>query len=95
MFESPLHSGMTEMNTHLATHGDGVRDVAFQVRDCRAVYQRAVDKGAKSVAAPAELKDKDGSVCLATLATVSWCRRRCDEGSVWRYAAHCGAEGGL
>lgn len=28
-----------EMGDHLVLHGDGVKDVAFSVEDCRALYQ--------------------------------------------------------
>ena len=27
-----------EMNTHLITHGDGVKDIAFTVENARAIY---------------------------------------------------------
>ena len=54
---------------HLAIHGDGVKDVAFKVEDCRAAYKEAVSRGAQSVRAPIELKDEYGTVVLASLKT--------------------------
>ena len=47
------------MNTHLITHGDGVKDVAFTVEDARAIYevskvliQYAIKNGGVPVAEP-------------------------------------------
>uniref|UniRef100_A0A4W3ID23 4-hydroxyphenylpyruvate dioxygenase n=1 Tax=Callorhinchus milii TaxID=7868 RepID=A0A4W3ID23_CALMI len=34
VFQSSLNPGTNEMSKHLAQHGDGVRDIAFQVEDC-------------------------------------------------------------
>uniref|UniRef100_A0A7N8XCK9 4-hydroxyphenylpyruvate dioxygenase n=1 Tax=Mastacembelus armatus TaxID=205130 RepID=A0A7N8XCK9_9TELE len=34
LFESPLNPGNKEMGEHLIKHGDGVKDIAFQVEDC-------------------------------------------------------------
>uniref|UniRef100_A0A671TPK7 4-hydroxyphenylpyruvate dioxygenase n=1 Tax=Sparus aurata TaxID=8175 RepID=A0A671TPK7_SPAAU len=46
VFESPLNPGNEEMGHHLMKHGDGVKDIAFQVEDCdflikviKAIYQ--------------------------------------------------------
>lgn len=33
MFESALTPGNEEMGGHLVTHGDGVKDIAFEVED--------------------------------------------------------------
>lgn len=75
-FSSPLHGGAgsssaacAEMNAHLSAHGDGVKDVAFAVSDCRAVYASALARGGASVAAPHEASDASGSVVLATVRT--------------------------
>ena len=35
------------MGDHIVAHGDGVKDVAFEVDDCRAVFQRAKERGAR------------------------------------------------
>jgi len=53
----------------LGRHGDAVKDVAFKVDDCRAIYNEAVSRGAKSIMEPMELTDDQGTVVLATIAT--------------------------
>ena len=40
------------MNKHLIRHGDGVRDVAFEVEDCRAIYERTQKGGAETLLPP-------------------------------------------
>jgi 4-hydroxyphenylpyruvate dioxygenase len=57
------------MGEHLLKHGDGVKDVAFEVEDCKKTYSVAVSRGAKSVSEPTELKDENGSVIIATIQT--------------------------
>ena len=59
----------SDISAHLTKHGDGVKDIAFAVTDTRALYNYAIGKGAKSVAAPVELSDEDGIVITATVAT--------------------------
>jgi 4-hydroxyphenylpyruvate dioxygenase len=69
-FSSPYGSDgneCKEMNDHITRHGDGVKDVAFAVDDCRGIYEKAVSRGAKSVMKPTELKDEDGTVIVASL----------------------------
>ena len=29
----------TEMGRHIANHGDGVKDIAFEVEDCASIYK--------------------------------------------------------
>jgi 4-hydroxyphenylpyruvate dioxygenase len=60
---------ISEMNRHLEQHGDAVKDVAFEVDDARAVYARAVHKGAIGVQEPKEVKDENGLVVLASIRT--------------------------
>ncbi|XP_065188358.1 4-hydroxyphenylpyruvate dioxygenase-like isoform X2 [Sycon ciliatum] len=69
MFQSALLPGNEEMGDHLRDHGDGVRDVAFTVDNCRAVFKRAVAKGATVIRQPQELEDSNGTVTLATVRT--------------------------
>jgi len=57
------------MAEHLAKHGDGVKDVAFRVHDCRKLFDSAVSRGAKVIAEPHVEEDADGSVVIATVAT--------------------------
>ncbi|XP_067050334.1 4-hydroxyphenylpyruvate dioxygenase-like [Acropora muricata] len=72
VFQSPLNpSGkITEiMGKHLLTHGDGVKDVAFEVEDCISLYKAALKRGALSVHEPWEETDDDGMVTFATVQT--------------------------
>ncbi|GAA5800040.1 4-hydroxyphenylpyruvate dioxygenase [Helicostylum pulchrum] len=70
VFESPIRpETMRDMAAEISRRGDGVKDVAFTVNDCRAVYEKAVARGAKSIKEPEETTDEDGTVIMATLAT--------------------------
>jgi len=69
VFQSPLNPGNKAMGDHMMQHGDGVRDVAFTVEDARAIYEKAVSRGAKSIREPWEEKDEHGTVIMATVAT--------------------------
>ncbi len=72
-FSSPLNPDDVvnhSMSSELSKHGDYVKDIAFTVNDAAALYNKAVEKGAKSVMAPHVLKDDHGSVILATVRTV-------------------------
>jgi 4-hydroxyphenylpyruvate dioxygenase len=53
---------------HVRKHGDGVRDIALWVDDARDSYEKAVERGAKSVRAPEVLKDDKGEVVIAAIA---------------------------
>jgi 4-hydroxyphenylpyruvate dioxygenase len=68
-FSSPLNPVESEMTKRIAIKGDAVKDVAFTVTDCTAVYTSAIERGAQSVLAPVKLEDKDGHVILATIQT--------------------------
>jgi 4-hydroxyphenylpyruvate dioxygenase len=53
---------LRDIHEHLAKHGDGVKDVAFQIDgDVHAAWRRAVDHGAVSVCSPKILKDDDAT----------------------------------
>jgi len=54
---------------HLLSHGDGVKDVAFKVDDCRAAFAEAVSRGSKVIRDVTELKDDHGSVIVCSLQT--------------------------
>ncbi|KAL7276381.1 hypothetical protein RUND412_000618 [Rhizina undulata] len=81
IFTSPLRSPgakdlpsadlklLEEIHTHLSEHGDAVKDVAFEVDDVRAVYEKAVENGAKAVKEPWVAGDKDGEVVMAVIRT--------------------------
>ncbi len=57
------------LNTWLMLHGDGVRDIAFEVENLDEVYNRAVSNGARSFAAPAAVSDSRGSLRTAAIHT--------------------------
>jgi 4-hydroxyphenylpyruvate dioxygenase len=58
-----------EIAAHIALHGDGVRDMAFWVDDCRDAYAKAIARGAVSVYAPTVLRDEEGEVVIAGIRT--------------------------
>jgi 4-hydroxyphenylpyruvate dioxygenase len=68
-FRSQLNPGETEISKTLEKSGDGVHDVAFHVDDARALYEKAVSRGATSVSEPEEITDDDGTVVLASVRT--------------------------
>jgi len=53
----------------LVKHGDGVRDIAFEVDDVERAYSEAVRRGAQGAMEPTVLKDDDGEVHLAAIHT--------------------------
>src|SRR5271165_4132525 len=56
-----LHPG-TPIADHVARHGDGVRVIALEVEDARQAWLETTARGARSVAAPAEIADEYGRV---------------------------------
>ena len=58
-----------EVHTHLTKHGDGVKDIAFQVDDVRGVWQHAVENEAESVREPEVLRDEHGETVVAVIQT--------------------------
>ncbi len=60
---------LDQMYDHLDQHGDGVKDVAFEVDDVRACYEQAVANGAVAVSSPAEESGEDGEVLKASIRT--------------------------
>jgi 4-hydroxyphenylpyruvate dioxygenase len=60
---------LDELHDHLEKHGDGVKDVAFEVDDVEAVFENAVLSGADAVSKPELIKDNDGEVTKATIKT--------------------------
>ncbi|WP_055555075.1 4-hydroxyphenylpyruvate dioxygenase, partial [Streptomyces kanamyceticus] len=57
------------LSSHVAEHGDGVVDLAIEVPDARAAYAYAVEHGARGITEPYEVKDENGTVVLAAIAT--------------------------
>jgi len=68
-FTSALNPDNHEFTAHLGKHGDGVRDVAFRVDDATGIYNKAVQRGATSVAEPKEYRDENGTVIMASVKT--------------------------
>uniref|UniRef100_A0A914C315 4-hydroxyphenylpyruvate dioxygenase n=1 Tax=Acrobeloides nanus TaxID=290746 RepID=A0A914C315_9BILA len=69
VFESALLPGNHELGEHIVTHGDGVRDVAFEVDNIEYIVDYARKHGAKIVAEITEESDEHGSVKTASLQT--------------------------
>ncbi len=57
------------LNTWLMLHGDGVRDIAFEVENLDEVYSKAVSNGARSFREPTVDSDKRGSIRTAAIHT--------------------------
>jgi len=57
------------ISAHVARHGDGVRDLALWVDDARDAYEKAVERGARSVREPEVIRDRDGEAVIAAIAT--------------------------
>lgn len=69
VFQSALNPGNKEMTDHLGKHGDGVKDIAFQVEDCDFLVKTAKARGADVVKGPWVEEDNDGKVKYAILKT--------------------------
>ncbi|CAJ0580869.1 unnamed protein product, partial [Mesorhabditis spiculigera] len=69
VFESALTPGNHELGDHVIQHGDGVKDVAFEVDDVEWVIRTAKKAGAKIVQDITEDKDEHGSVKYASVQT--------------------------
>jgi 4-hydroxyphenylpyruvate dioxygenase len=63
----PVRAG-TELGRHVADHGDGVTDIALEVRDSVKAHEHALSQGAANLDAPRVLEDKEGTVVLSTIA---------------------------
>lgn len=63
---------LQEIHDHLTRHGDGIKDVAFQIDgDVEAAWKKAVDHGAVSIKPPKTLKGDDGQgqIVIATISS--------------------------
>ncbi|XP_027886780.1 4-hydroxyphenylpyruvate dioxygenase [Xiphophorus couchianus] len=69
VFQSPLNPGNEEMGEHLNKHGDGVKDIAFQVEDCDFLLKTARERGAVVVREPWVEQDGNGKVKYAVIQT--------------------------
>ncbi len=68
MFSGALRSD-SEIASHHARHGDGVKVIALSVPDVEHAYREATARGATGLAEPHELRDDHGLVRLADVAT--------------------------
>lgn len=68
-FQSPLNPDNEEFAAAIKQHGDGAKDIAFRVDDCRGIFAKAKERGAEVVREPFELKDDKGVVVMATVKT--------------------------
>jgi 4-hydroxyphenylpyruvate dioxygenase len=57
----------SDIARHHLAHGDGVRDVAFEVPDAEEAHRVAVQRGAISVQEPTVLEDEHGKVTIARI----------------------------
>ncbi|XP_078278609.1 4-hydroxyphenylpyruvate dioxygenase [Rhinoraja longicauda] len=69
VFQSALNPGNKEMTEHLGKHGDGAKDIAFQVEDCDFLVKKAKERGAIVVKEPWIEGDSYGKVKYAILKT--------------------------
>ncbi len=61
VLSTPLHpDGL--MSEHIRTHGDGVRDIAFEVQDADWAFEQAVARGAQPAIRPRTLEDEWGAI---------------------------------
>lgn len=65
---TPLHPEHPAAE-HIKQHGDGVRDIAFQVEDADHAFNEAVKRGATPVTEPHDWSDENGTVRHAAIAT--------------------------
>ena len=68
VLDSPLGSE-SWMNDELRQHGDGVKDIAFEVDDAAAAWKHTTSKGAKSAMKPKTIEDDNGKVALSAIHT--------------------------
>ncbi|RKZ12198.1 4-hydroxyphenylpyruvate dioxygenase [bacterium] len=65
---TPLHHA-DAANLWLTMHGDGVRDIAFEVDDATAIHELALQRGATSAGEPEVISDEQGSVTVSRIRT--------------------------
>ncbi|HTU45309.1 MAG TPA: 4-hydroxyphenylpyruvate dioxygenase [Bryobacteraceae bacterium] len=65
---SPIQNG-SGIAEALAEHGEGVRDVAFAVKDVEEAFNRAIARGAKPVSEPLAITRGDATCLRAKIAT--------------------------
>jgi 4-hydroxyphenylpyruvate dioxygenase len=68
VLRGPVQAG-TALGRHVATHGDGVIDLAIGVPAAEGAYSHAIAHGATGLAEPEVFEDSYGKVVLAAIAT--------------------------
>lgn len=68
VLSSPL-SDDSFIAEHHKKHGDGVRDIAFEVEDAAKSFMETTSRGAKGVLEPVELKDESGVIIKSSIQT--------------------------
>ncbi len=63
------HDPDSEISEHIKKHGDGVRDIAFQVEDADRAFHEAVERGAEVAIEPRDIKDDNGTARHAAIKT--------------------------
>src|SRR4029450_10783286 len=79
VFATPLNPAHPAAE-HLRAHGDGVRDIAFQVDDADRAFEEAVARGAEPAIEPHDVADQHGRAARAAVSTYgaprpAWCPR--------------------
>jgi 4-hydroxyphenylpyruvate dioxygenase len=62
-------SSRSDVAEHVHQHGDGVKTIAFRVKDARQAFDTAVARGAKSAGEPQVYQDEDGEFVSASIKT--------------------------
>ncbi|MGQ0631463.1 MAG: 4-hydroxyphenylpyruvate dioxygenase [Sporichthyaceae bacterium] len=57
----------TDLATHVAEHGDGIRDIALAVTDVAQAYEVACARGATGLAPPTQSSDENGLLVTAAI----------------------------
>lgn len=68
---SPYDTNDVVFGEHLTKHGDGVKDISFEVEDLDFIVKRAKERGAIVLRDIWEESDEFGTVRFATLQTVT------------------------
>ncbi len=71
----PLHSTpdepkVDEIHLHIATHGDGVKDIAFSVTNVEKFCERAEKAGGILLMKPLTIKDENGEIIMARISGI-------------------------
>lgn len=68
VLSTPLHPDH-EMTAHIAKHGDGVKDLAFEVENADFAYEEALKRGAEGAIQPHNVSDDNGTARRSAIKT--------------------------